>query len=280
MHVQSTRHVDHTYADLCRYILARGKARPDRTGTGTIGIFGYQMRFDLQDGFPLLTTKNVHWKSVAHELLWMLSGSTNVKDLQKHGVTIWDEWARHDGSLGPVYGKQWRRFGVTFDPGDQSPLVEEVDQIAEAFYRLKDDPHSRRHIVTAWDPCAKYAALPPCHVLFQFYVSDGELSCHLYQRSADVFLGLPFNIASYALLTHLFAHGLGLKVGELVHSLGDAHIYANHVDQVKELLTREPRPMPELRIACEPRLPWEYRFEDLSLEGYDPHPAIKAEVSV
>lgn len=277
------------YLDLLRHVLEKGKRREDRTGTGTLGVFGHQLRFDLREGFPLATTKKVHMKSIVHELLWFLRGETRTEALTQAGVRIWDEWAtpeqtarfgREPGDLGPIYGHQWRNFGATRLP-DGTYARDGKDQIAELVAQLRKSPHSRRHIVTGWNPLeADAVALPPCHTLFQLYVDDGELSCQLYQRSADLFLGVPFNIASYALLTHLLAHGLGLRVGDFVHTFGDAHLYLNHLEQARLQISREPRPLPTLRIVGEPRLPWEYRYEDIVLEGYDPHPHIKAEVSV
>lgn len=277
------------YLDLLRLVLEKGKRRDDRTGTGTIGIFGHQMRVSLAEGFPLLTTKKIHWKSVVHELLWFLRGETTTASLKAAGVRIWDEWAtaeqtarfgRKEGDLGPVYGHQWRNFGATKDEDGQYRR-DGVDQIEKLVKDLRDKPTSRRHVITGWNPReADEVALPPCHTLFQFYVDDGTLSCQLYQRSADLFLGVPFNIASYALLTHVIAHATGLRPGDFVHTFGDAHLYTNHLDQAHIQLEREPRPLPTLTILGEPKDPWEYRFEDFVLEGYDPHPHIKAEVSV
>ncbi len=260
------------YHNLLNRILTEGVERPDRTGTGTLSVFGHQMRFDLADGFPLVTTKKVHIKSVIHELLWMLSGSTNVRDLQKYGVTIWDEWASPSGQLGPVYGKQWRSWdGRYFN----------VDQIKIAVDTIKRNPNSRRIVVSAWNVGdLEEMALAPCHCLFQFYVAEGKLSCQLYQRSADVFLGVPFNIASYAMLTHMIASVCDLDVGEFVHTLGDAHLYLNHLEQAKLQLTREPRELPKLYVNPFVEDIFNFTFDDIVVLDYDPHPAIKAEVSV
>ena len=261
------------YLDLLRRVRTQGVKKTDRTGTGTLSAFGHQMRFDLAQGFPLLTTKKLHTNSIIHELVWFLAGDTNIGYLKEHGVRIWDEWADADGNLGPVYGKQWRSWAT---PGGRT-----IDQISEVVETLRTDPDSRRIIVSAWNPAdIPRMALAPCHCLFQFYVAEGKLSCQLYQRSADVFLGVPFNIASYALLTMMMAQVTGLKPGEFVHTFGDAHLYLNHLEQARLQISREPRPLPTLRILGEPRLPWEYRYEDIALEGYDPHPHIKAEVSV
>ena len=277
------------YLDLLRLILERGKDREDRTGTGTRGIFGHQMRFDLREGFPLLTTKKLHTKSIIHELLWFLRGETHVKPLQDAGVRIWNEWAtadqtarfgRSEGDLGPVYGHQWRNYGGTRRP-DGTYEKDGVDQMKRLLRDIVESPSSRRLIVTGWNPKeADQVALPPCHTLFQFYVQDGELSCQLYQRSADVFLGVPFNIASYALLTMMVAHVTNLRPGEFVHTFGDAHLYKNHIEQAQLQLTRTPRPLPKLRIATESRDLFAFRYEDFVIEGYDPHPHIAAEVSV
>ena len=277
------------YLELLRTILDRGKDRADRTGTGTRGIFGHQMRFDLREGFPLLTTKKVHLKSIIGELLWFLRGETHVKPLQDAGVRIWNEWAtaeqtarfgRREGDLGPVYGHQWRNFGAT--PGDDGGWRDDgVDQIAQVVRSIRETPWSRRMIVTGWNPKeADQVALPPCHTMFQFWVQDGELSCQLYQRSGDVFLGVPFNIASYALLTHMIAQVSGLRAGDFVHALGDAHLYQNHLEQARLQVTRAPRPLPTLRLNPAVTDLFAFRLEDVSLEGYDPHPHIKAEVSV
>jgi thymidylate synthase len=268
--------VDHDtpYLDLLRDILANGEARGDRTGTGTLGVFGRQMRFDLTQAFPLLTTKKVHWKSILVELLWFLRGDTNVRWLQERGVSIWDEWADENGDLGPVYGRQWRSW-ATPDGGS-------IDQIAKVIASIRTNPNSRRHIVSAWNPAeVDDMALPPCHCLFQFYVStDGRLSCQLYQRSADVFLGVPFNIASYALLTHMIAHATGLRVGEFVHTLGDAHLYLNHIDQAKLQLERTPYAAPTIRINPEARNVLDMTEADVELIGYQAHPLIRAPIAV
>jgi thymidylate synthase len=261
------------YLDLLRHILEKGIEKKDRTGVGTISTFGYQMRFDLEKGFPLLTTKKVHLKSVIYELLWFLRGDTNVRWLQEHGVSIWNEWADENGDLGPVYSKQWRSWAK---PGGGT-----VDQIAEALHLIKNNPDSRRIIVSAWNPAdIEEMALPPCHCLFQFYVQNGKLSCQLYQRSADVFLGVPFNIASYSLLTLMMAQVAGLKPGEFIHTFGDVHIYLNHLEQVKLQLSREPKALPRMKINSEVKDIFGFRFEDFTLENYDPHPAIKAPVAV
>lgn len=263
------------YLDLLQKIIDHGNDRGDRTGTGTRSLFGEQLRIDLSQGFPLLTTKKLHWKSIVGELLWMLSGSTNVRDLQKHGITIWDEWADEEGELGPVYGHQWR-YWPSYDV-----LGGDIDQIDNVIESLRKNPEGRRHIVSAWNVAdVDDMKLPPCHLLFQFYVARDRLSCHMYQRSADVFLGVPFNIASYALLTHMVAHELGLAVAELVISFGDVHIYNNHFDQVREQLTREPRQLPRLLINASRASIFDYYIEDFVLEGYDPYPAIKAPVAV
>jgi len=277
------------YLDLLRTILESGKDRADRTGTGTRGIFGYQMRFDLTEGFPLVTTKKVHLKSILHELLWFVRGETHVKPLQDAGVRIWNEWAtaeqtarfgRQEGDLGPVYGHQWRNFGATKKP-DGSYERDGVDQLKRLLHDIKERPESRRLLVTGWNPReADQVALPPCHTLFQLYVQDGALSCQLYQRSADVFLGVPFNIASYALLTLMIAQVTGLTPGDFVHTFGDAHLYKNHLEQARLQLTREPRPLPRMRLNPEVKDLFAFRYEDFTLEGYDPHPHIAAEVSV
>ncbi|TXG82148.1 MAG: thymidylate synthase [Sphingomonadales bacterium] len=261
------------YLDLLRTVRDQGIRQDDRTGVGTLSIFGYQMRFDLQQGFPMVTTKRLHWKSIAHELLWFLSGDTNVGYLQRHGVSIWDEWADANGELGPVYGRQWRAWAT--------PDGRHIDQIAQVLQQIRETPASRRMIVSAWNPAdVPYMALPPCHCLFQFHVADGRLSCQLYQRSADVFLGVPFNIASYALLTHMIAQVCGLTPGDFVHSFGDAHLYLNHLEQADEQLARAPRPLPTLRLNPDVADLFAFAFEDLELVGYDPHPAIKAPVAV
>ncbi|MGE6629691.1 thymidylate synthase [Bacillus sp. NPDC077027] len=261
------------YKDLCRHVLQNGEHKGDRTGTGTISTFGYQMRFDLQKGFPLLTTKKLHVKSIIHELLWFLNGDTNVKYLQENGVRIWNEWADENGELGPVYGSQWRSW--------QSADGETIDQISQLIHDIKTNPNSRRLIVSAWNPSEiDKMALPPCHCLFQFYVSDGKLSCQLYQRSADIFLGVPFNIASYALLTMMVAKVTNLKPGEFIHTLGDAHIYQNHLPQIDMQLKREERSLPKLSFTRDVKDIFDFTFEDFALEGYDPHPHIKGEVSV
>jgi len=277
------------YHDLLERILREGKPRTDRTGTGTIGVFGHQMRFALDEGFPLVTTKKVHLKSIVHELLWFVRGETHVASLQAEGVTIWDEWAtaeqcarfgRSAGDLGPVYGHQWRNFGATLQP-DGTYARDGVDQLAKVVSTIRERPDSRRLIVSGWNPReAEQVALPPCHTMFQFYVQDGALSCQLYQRSGDVFLGVPFNIASYALLTMMIAQACDLAPGEFVHTLGDAHLYSNHVEQAKLQLSREPRPLPRMRIDPSVKDVFAFRFEHFTLEGYDPHPAIKAPVAV
>ena len=261
------------YLDLMRTILDEGHYKADRTGTGTYSIFGYQMRFDLQKGFPLLTTKKLHLRSIIYELLWFLRGDTNIQYLHDHNVTIWDEWADENGDLGPVYGKQWRSW--------EAPNGRVIDQITNLIEQLKRNPDSRRLIVSAWNPAdVDQMALPPCHTMFQFYANDGQLSCQLYQRSADVFLGVPFNIASYALLTMMVAQVCGLKAKDFVHTFGDAHIYSNHVEQAKLQLSREPRPLPQMRINPEVKSIFDFQYEDFTLENYDPHPHIKAEVAV
>ena len=261
------------YLDLMRHVFEHGAAKSDRTGTGTRSVFGWQMRFDLGTGFPLLTTKKLHLRSIIHELLWFLQGDTNIRYLKENGVRIWDEWADANGDLGPVYGHQWRHW--------KTQDGREIDQIVQLVEGLKKNPDSRRHIVTAWNPSdVDRMALPPCHALFQFYVADGKLSCQLYQRSADIFLGVPFNIASYALLTLMLAQVCGYQPGDFVHTLGDAHIYSNHLEQVQLQLAREPRALPTMRLNPEIRDIFAFRFEDFTLAGYDPHPHIAAPVAV
>ena len=261
------------YLDLLRHIRANGATKGDRTGTGTQSVFGYQMRFDLSKGFPLLTTKKVYLKGIIYELLWFIAGDTNVKYLKDHGVTIWDEWADENGDLGPVYGHQWRSW--------PTPDGETIDQLSMVIDTIKRNPDSRRLLVTAWNPAeVDQMALPPCHCLFQFYVADGKLSCQLYQRSADVFLGVPFNIASYALLTMMVAQVCGLELGDFVHTFGDVHIYSNHQEQVTLQLSREPRPLPRMRLNPDKKDIFKFEYEDFILEGYDPWPAIKAPVAV
>ncbi|MSR03155.1 MAG: thymidylate synthase [Gemmatimonadetes bacterium] len=261
------------YLDLLTLLLERGRPKTDRTGTGTLSVFGHQMRFDLAAGFPLLTTKKVHTKSIIHELLWFLRGGTNTKYLKDHGVSIWDEWADPDGNLGPIYGYQWRSWPAA---GGGT-----IDQIAEAVRQIRETPDSRRIIVSAWNPAdIPKMALAPCHALFQFYVVDDRLSCQLYQRSADVFLGVPFNIASYALLTAMMAQVTGLVPGEFIHTFGDAHLYSNHVDQARLQLTRDPRPLPTLRLNPNITSIFDFSFEDIAIEAYTPHPAILAPIAI
>ena len=261
------------YLQLLSDILERGADKSDRTGTGTRSLFGYQMRFDLSKGFPLLTTKKLHIKSIVYELLWFIRGETNVRWLQERGVKIWDEWADENGDLGPVYGSQWRSW--------PAPDGRHIDQLANVVESIRTKPDSRRHIVSAWNPAeVDQMALPPCHCLFQFYVADGKLSCQLYQRSADTFLGVPFNIASYALLTHMMAQVCDLEVGDFVHSFGDVHLYSNHFEQARLQLGREPRPLPKLVINPERKRLEDFVFEDFAFEGYDPHPHIKGAVAV
>ncbi len=261
------------YLDLLTHLLKTGDERADRTGTGTISRFGYQMRFNLADGFPVITTKKLHLKSIIHELLWFLKGDTNVKYLQENGVKIWNEWADENGELGPVYGHQWRSWSA--------PDGKEIDQISQLIQQIKSNPSSRRLIISAWNVGdIDKMKLPPCHLLFQFYVNDGKLSCQLYQRSADVFLGVPFNIASYALLTLMVAQVTGLKPGDLVHTFGDAHIYNNHLDQVRLQLSREPYQLPKMKINPEVKSIFDFKFEDFELENYQSHPHIKGDVSV
>jgi thymidylate synthase len=262
-----------TYLNLLQRILDEGTEKTDRTGTGTLSLFGYQMRFDLSQGFPLLTTKKVHWKSVLVELLWFLRGETNIQFLKNHKVSIWDEWADQDGELGPVYGKQWRTWSC--------PDGSTIDQIVQVEQALKKNPDSRRHLVSAWNVAdVPSMALPPCHVLFQFYVANNKLSCQLYQRSADVFLGVPFNIASYSLLTAMMAKACGYEVGEFIHVLGDAHLYLNHLDQAKTQLGRDPRPLPRLHIKTQRESVLDYAVDDFELQSYDPHPPLPAKVAV
>jgi len=261
------------YLDLMQHVLTHGTKKSDRTGTGTVSVFGYQMRFNLQKGFPLVTTKKCHMKSIVHELLWFLQGDTNTQYLKENGVSIWDEWADEQGNLGPVYGKQWRSWATADGRA--------VDQIAEVVEQIKKNPDSRRLIVSAWNVGElDKMALAPCHAFFQFYVADGKLSCQLYQRSADIFLGVPFNIASYALLTLMMAQVCGLEPGDFVHTFGDAHLYSNHMEQTQLQLSREPRPLPVMRINPDIKNIFGFKFEDFTLEGYDPHPAIKAPVAV
>jgi thymidylate synthase len=262
-----------TYLDLMQRVLDEGVPKQDRTGTGTLSLFGAQLRFNLEEGFPLVTTKKLHLKSIIHELIWFLAGDTNIKYLKDHGVSIWDEWADQHGDLGPVYGRQWRSW-ARLDGGV-------VDQIAELLVEIRRNPDSRRLIVSAWNPAdIPNMALAPCHCLFQFHVANGRLSCQLYQRSADLFLGVPFNIASYALLTHMVAQVTGLKAGDFVHSFGDVHLYSNHLEQARLQLTREPRPLPQLKLNPAVTDLFAFRFEDVAIEGYTPHPAIKAPVAV
>ncbi len=262
-----------TYLDLLRHITRNGIRKSDRTGTGTISTFGYQMRFDLSQGFPVLTTKKLHLRSIIHELLWFLRGDTNLRYLHENGVTIWDEWADENGDLGHVYGYPWRSW--------PTPDGRHIDQIAQVVDSIRHNPDSRRHIVSAWNVAEiDQMALPPCHALFQFYVADGKLSCQLYQRSADVFLGVPFNIASYALLTLMMAQVTGLEPGDFVHTLGDAHIYLNHTEQVALQLSRTPRPLPTMKLNPDVKSIFDFRYEDFTLEGYDPYPSIKAPIAV
>jgi thymidylate synthase len=264
---------ENQYLDLMRHVLERGHRKDDRTGTGTLSVFGWQMRFALEERFPLLTTKKLHFKSIAYELLWFLRGSTNVRWLRDHGVTIWDEWADEQGELGPVYGYQWRNW--------EAPGGRHIDQMAEVVQSIRNNPDSRRHIVTAWNPAdVARMRLPPCHAFFQFYVANRALSCQMYQRSADVFLGVPFNIASYALLTRMMAQVCGLEPGELVHTLGDAHLYVNHLEQAREQLKRAPRLAPRLQLNPAVKDLFAFRYEDFTLENYDPHPAIRAPIAV
>ncbi len=261
------------YHQLMQHVLDHGTHKEDRTGTGTVSVFGYQMRFNLADGFPMLTTKKLHLKSILHELIWFLNGDTNIQYLTDNGVSIWNEWADEQGNLGPVYGSQWRSWPA---PDGQS-----IDQISQVIQQIKNNPDSRRLIVSAWNVgVIPQMALPPCHAFFQFYVADGKLSCQLYQRSADIFLGVPFNIASYALLTHMVAQVCDLQVGEFIHTLGDAHLYTNHLEQAKLQLTRDFRSLPQLKMNPAIKDIFDFKFEDFSIEGYDPHPHIKAAVAV
>jgi thymidylate synthase len=277
------------YLQVLEHVLEKGQKKDDRTGTGTLSVFGYQMRFDISDSFPLLTTKKIHLKSILYELLWFLSGSTRADELQKHNVHIWDAWAtaeqtkkfnREPGDLGPIYGHQWRNFGASCLPGGHMEK-DGVDQIQQVVQRLKSDPNSRRHLVTGWNPKeADQVALPPCHTLFQFYVVDKKLSCQLYQRSADIFLGVPFNIASYSLLTLMIAQVTGLSAHEFIHSFGDVHLYQNHVEQACLQLKRDPRPLPKIKLNPERNQLEDFVYSDFELSGYHPHPHIKAEVAV
>jgi len=261
------------YLDLMQHVLANGAQKHDRTGTGTISVFGYQMRFNLQEGFPMVTTKKLHLKSIIHELIWFLKGDTNIKYLKDNGVRIWDEWADEDGNLGPVYGSQWRSW--------PTPNGGQIDQISQIINTIKNNPDSRRIIVSAWNVAEiENMALPPCHAFFQFYVADGKLSCQLYQRSADIFLGVPFNIASYALLTMMVAQVCGLEVGDFIHTFGDAHIYNNHLEQVKLQLSRDPKPLPTMKINPEVKDIFDFKFEDFELINYEAHPHIKGAVAV
>ncbi len=263
----------HQYLELCQRVLDEGVLKEDRTGTGTISVFGHQMRFNLQEGFPLITTKKLHLKSIIHELIWFLKGSTNVKYLQDNGVRIWNEWAKEDGELGPIYGYQWRSW-----PAANGVYIDQIKQVIDS---IKNNPDSRRHIVSAWNVGQlDDMQLPPCHILFQFYVADGKLSCQLYQRSADLFLGVPFNIASYALLTMMVAQATGLELGDFVHTLGDVHIYKNHIDQVKLQLTRTPYSLPKMDINPEVKNIDDFKYEDFTLSGYESHPHIKGAISV
>ncbi len=265
--------IEHQYEDLMRHVFFHGVNKNDRTGTGTRSVFGYQMRFNLQHGFPLVTTKKLHLRSIIHELLWFLKGDSNIKYLKDNGVSIWDEWADENGDLGPVYGVQWRNW--------RGADGQTIDQIAELVHTIKTNPDSRRMIVTAWNVAElPKMALPPCHMMFQVYVADGKLSCQLYQRSCDIFLGVPFNIASYSLLTHMLAQQCELEVGDFIWTGGDCHLYNNHFDQVRLQLSREPRPYPKLVIKRRPESIFDYKYEDFEIEGYDPHPTIKAPVAV
>jgi len=261
------------YLDLLTHVLEHGNHKEDRTGTGTISTFGYQMRFDLQDGFPLMTTKKLHLKSIIHELLWFLDGNTNTRYLNEHGVKIWNEWADENGDLGHIYGYQWRSWPT---PGGRH-----IDQVSQVVQSIQENPDSRRHVVSAWNVGElDKMALPPCHILFQFYIADGKLSCQLYQRSADIFLGVPFNIASYSFLLMMMAQVTGLEAGDFIHTLGDAHIYQNHLEQVQLQLTRDPRPLPKVRLNPEIKSIFDFRYDDFTLENYVPHPHIKGAISV
>ena len=261
------------YLDLLKHVMDQGVKKEDRTGTGTVSVFGYQMRYNLEDGFPLVTTKKIHTKSIIHELLWFIKGETNIKYLKDNGVSIWDDWADENGNLGPVYGSQWRSWNC--------PDGKTIDQISNVIEQIKKNPNSRRLLVSAWNVSEiEKMALPPCHIMFQFYVANGKLSCQLYQRSADLFLGVPFNIASYALLTHMIAQVCGLKPGEFIHTLGDAHIYSNHFDQVNLQLSRNTRPLPNLQINPLVKNIFDFKFEDFAVTNYDPHPHIKGAVAV
>ncbi len=261
------------YLDLMRHVKNNGIKKEDRTGTGTLSTFGYQMRFDLQEGFPAVTTKKLHFKSIIHELLWFLKGDTNIRYLKENGVSIWDEWADENGDLGPVYGSQWRSW--------PTPEGKAIDQISDVIKQIRSNPDSRRMIVSAWNPAlVDKMALPPCHALFQFYVADGELSCQLYQRSADIFLGVPFNIASYALLTMMIAQVTNLKAGEFIHTLGDAHLYSNHLEQVDTQLARTPYPLPSMEINPEVKSLFDFCYDDFTLTNYQSHPSIKAPIAV
>jgi thymidylate synthase len=261
------------YLDLMQHVLDEGAQKHDRTGTGTISVFGYQMRFNLQEGFPMVTTKKLHLKSIIHELIWFLSGDTNIKYLKDNGVKIWDEWADADGNLGPVYGSQWRSW--------PKPDGGHIDQISHIIHTIKNNPDSRRIIVSAWNVAdIEHMALPPCHAFFQFYVADGKLSCQLYQRSADIFLGVPFNIASYALLTMMVAQVCGLQYGDFIHTLGDAHLYNNHIEQARLQLSRDAKPLPQMEINPEVKNIFDFKFEDFTLKNYEPHPHIKGAVAI
>ena len=266
------------YLDLLSHVMENGVDRGDRTGTGTRGVFGHQMRFDLGDGFPMVTTKKLHKKSIVHELIWFLAGDTNIKYLQDNGVKIWDAWADANGDLGPVYGKQWRRWQGSGENGSEGAVIDQIENVVQA---IKTNPNSRRHIVSAWNPSdVDDMALPPCHCLFQFHVANGKLSCQLYQRSADIFLGVPFNIASYALLTHMMAQVCDLEVGDFVHSFGDAHIYSNHFEQVREQLSRAPMALPRLKLNPDIKSIYDFRYEDVKILGYKSHPHIAGKVAV